>query len=872
MKKKTKQAPAAVPKKRRPPAKAAPKVDRTQTRPAAGPVAYDARLRIVREVLRGATQQDVAVAFGLSVAAVQKYMTLYRRGGADALKPRVRGARPDNEAWAAQAERRRARRLEDPRRQKVTQTRGEHPDWGTRRIRDVLGRFAGLGVSETTVRRILHEEGMLSPAPVTGPRAHLVRRFERAEPNQLWQSDIFTFLLRRHERLYLAAFMDDHSRYMVSHALAHHQKSSLVIEAFERGVAQYGVPREVLTDQGRQYTAWRGETDFEQGLRQQGIRHIKSRPQHPQTLGKIERFWKTLWDELLSRTVFGDFADCERRLVLYIQHYNFQRPHRGLEGLVPADRFFRAAAHVRAAIESQVQANALRLAQSQPPRKPFYLVGRLGDQELSIAAQGGALKVQMGGEAQTIELKKEETDEPLSTPRRWTGPPQHPEPQSQSQRPQRRVSGPSGEADNTQAAARAAGAEVAEQSSGPRRDGASAVPDGAERAQRREAGDGGGGGAGDLAAGVLHAREQGAGGDAAGTGAGRGFVCEPGGGDDEAAGGRAGGEGDAPGAGEASGGAAAAPGAQGPAVGTSDPPWSWPAAAAEGYAVERVDDVDQRDQREPPDGAGFDERWARSFAVLAEESEWTEQRGDGGSDGELEQLEQPGGLEPFDAEQGWSDQALNWCRKLTSSNAPAGQDDDAVAGDAAQMLADSVEASDDHDDDWTVGEIEDGTQAWPERGLQLPDGAGDPGTDEGPLRACDPGAVRRDDGERGGPASGDGEEQFPDADEPRQSGPGREFDPEDDRAPPGARAGGGAAGRERGPAPGQRRTGAQGRADRSTAGRGRRDSQRPPVTGASTESAEGEELAARLAELDELIGDGGGPRARPVPRGGKRDA
>ena len=79
---------------------------------------------------------------------------------------------------------------------------------------------------------------------------------------------------------------------------------------------------------------------------------MKSRPHHPQTCGKIERFWKTLWEELLSRTVFADFEDCQRRVALFVQHYNFQRPHQALEGLTPADRFFRAATPVRASDRS----------------------------------------------------------------------------------------------------------------------------------------------------------------------------------------------------------------------------------------------------------------------------------------------------------------------------------------------------------------------------------------------------------------------------------------------------------------------------------------------------------------------------------------
>lgn len=492
--------------------------------PLRGPTPFELRVRIVREVLRGTHQADVAAAFGLSVAAVQKYMKLYRSGGLDALRPTPRGGAAPGKRTASDASR------SDARREAVVEARREHPEWGTRRIRDVLARFEGLGVPESVVRRILHEEGLIDERTPSPARSHPVRRFERAAPNQLWQSDIFTFLLRRHERLYVAAFMDDHSRYVVAYALAHHQKSSLVLEAFERGVASYGAPEEVLTDQGRQYTAWRGQTAFEELLRQHGIRHVKSRPQHPQTLGKIERFWKTLWEELLSRTVFADFADCDRRLGLYLQHYNFQRPHQALGGLVPADRFFRAAPQVRAVVEAQVAANALRLARSQPPRKPFYLVGRLGDQDLSIAAQAGRLEVQVNGAAQTIDLMREVHDG------------------TQEGRPPV-----------------AADAALADRTDGSRPGGAAPLPDGAERPVGREASDDGGRGAGDLARPLLPARDPGAGGDAAIAGAGLGHGGLAGRRDDGEADRGARGEGLEARAGEAAGGAPLVPYAAGPA-------------------------------------------------------------------------------------------------------------------------------------------------------------------------------------------------------------------------------------------------------------------------------------------------------------------
>src|SRR6266700_1939995 len=359
------------------------------------------RLKVIEQIERGASFAEVSRGFGPMEHTIRGWLESYRKGGVDALVPKP--VVPPVRKPKAGAATKRAAALE---------VKQAHPEYGTRRVRDALSRFEALGVSEHEVRRILGEAGLLAEAPAGAAREHPPRRFERARPNQLWQSDIFTFLLRRQERLYLTIFMDDHSRFVVSHAIAHHQRGELVLEAVTRGIAAYGTPEEVLTDQGRQYTAWRGETEFERELRRQGIRHIKSRPQHPQTVGKAERFWKTLWEEFLSKTVFSDFADCQKRLALFIDGYNFQRPHQALEGLVPADRFFRAAAHVRSAVERAVAENAQRLALAQPPRKPFYLVGRLGDRDLSISAAGSALRVQVGGEeAETIQLPREDSHE-----------------------------------------------------------------------------------------------------------------------------------------------------------------------------------------------------------------------------------------------------------------------------------------------------------------------------------------------------------------------------------------------------------------------------------------------------------------------------
>jgi transposase len=158
------------------------------------------RLRVVREVLDGQMSRAGALrVFGVAVTTIAGWLQRYREKGAEGLKAERRGPSPRTQPGSA------------VKRELVTAMRREHPQFGTQRVSDMLRRFEGLGVSQTEVRRILHEAGLMPEQPEHTPaREHLPRRFERAEPNQLWQSDIFTFLLRRHERLYLCCFMDDH--------------------------------------------------------------------------------------------------------------------------------------------------------------------------------------------------------------------------------------------------------------------------------------------------------------------------------------------------------------------------------------------------------------------------------------------------------------------------------------------------------------------------------------------------------------------------------------------------------------------------------------------------------------------------------------
>jgi transposase InsO family protein len=281
-----------------------------------------------------------------------------------------------------------------------------HPDWGCQRISDELLRGPALAASAAAVARVLHEAGYQQEERVTRPHPDKVRSFERAKPNQLWQTDLFTFVLKRqNRRLYLVGFLDDHSRFVVGYGLHASASTALVLEVLRAAIASYGAPEEILTDNGPQYVTWRGKSQFSKELEQQGIRQIVSRPKHPQTLGKVERFWGTLWRECLQRAVFLDLEDARRRIGLFIDHYNFQRPHQGVDGLAPADRFFEAAPSVLQVLKERVAANALELARHGTPRPPFYMTGQVAGQPFSVHAEGERVFLTRPGEPrQEVEL------------------------------------------------------------------------------------------------------------------------------------------------------------------------------------------------------------------------------------------------------------------------------------------------------------------------------------------------------------------------------------------------------------------------------------------------------------------------------------
>jgi transposase InsO family protein len=346
----------------------------------------DLKLQIVKKCIEESIPVSVIrQECGVGNNTIRRWVRAYRREGEAGLSTNYNG---------------KGQSLPAPVKQKIVEIKKSNPLFGIKRISQLLKRVFFLTASPETVRRTLHST---SPSLMTAPpkkRQHNISRprfFERSTPNQLWQTDIFTFRLGG-KYAYLIGYIDDYSRYITGLELFRSQTAQNVIEVYRRAASEYNPPKEMLTDNGRQYTSWRGNSRFELELKKDRIHHIKSRPHHPMTLGKIERFWKTIFQEFLSRAQFESFEDAGERIRQWLKYYNHKRPHQGIGGLCPADRYFEIQGELRKTIEQGIQDNLLEMALRGKPRLPFYMVGRMEGQTVVLRAEKGRLRLSVEAE------------------------------------------------------------------------------------------------------------------------------------------------------------------------------------------------------------------------------------------------------------------------------------------------------------------------------------------------------------------------------------------------------------------------------------------------------------------------------------------
>lgn len=222
----------------------------------------------------------------------------------------------------------------------IVALREAHPAWGGRKLKTRLEEMGHHGLpAPSTITAILRRKGLLNPAESANHTAFI--SFEHPHPNDLWQMDFKGHFAMREGRCHPLTVLDDHSRYNIVLKACDNEKTDTVQNALITSFRRYGLPNRMTMDNG---SPW-GHDQFNEltpltaWLIRLGIRVSHSRPYHPQTQGKDERFHRTLNVEAIKGQQFDDLAHCQRKFDRFREIYNLERPHESLGMKTPVTRY-----------------------------------------------------------------------------------------------------------------------------------------------------------------------------------------------------------------------------------------------------------------------------------------------------------------------------------------------------------------------------------------------------------------------------------------------------------------------------------------------------------------------------------------------------
>jgi len=286
-----------------------------------------ARLVITAVVVEGRSQAEVARDYHVSKGWVSKLVARYHAEGEAAFEPRSRRPKSSPTAIAPSTV------------ELIVQLRRELTSQGLDAGADTIGwhleHHHHLTVSRATIDRTLRRQGLVTPAPRKRPRSSYVR-FAAEQPNELWQADFTHYPLTTGLDVEILSWLDDHARHALSVTAHHRVTGPIVVDTFRAAVDHYGPPAATLTDNGMVFTTRLsggagGRNAFEAELRRLGIVQKNSRPNHPTTCGKVERFQQTMKAWLRAQPHQpATLAQLQALLDVFVDLYNTTRPHRSL--------------------------------------------------------------------------------------------------------------------------------------------------------------------------------------------------------------------------------------------------------------------------------------------------------------------------------------------------------------------------------------------------------------------------------------------------------------------------------------------------------------------------------------------------------------
>src|SRR6266571_4536065 len=286
------------------------------------------RLEVLLEPERtGETVAEVCRRREISRQSFYRFKRQYEAEGPQGLEARSR--RPCGSPWQIHVD------LEV----EICGMRKDHPRWGARRIRAELRRSGVDPPAVSTIHRVLRRNHLVADQPRKRPKA--IKRFEREVPNDLWQIDGTEVKLADGTECWVADCLDDHARYLLAARACPSLTGEAAWSCFDEASSRCGLPRQVLSDNGLCFTGHLHGVvvEFERRLAGLGVELINSAPQHPQTLGKLERFHKSLKEWLADEGPPRDLPHLQELLDRFRAHYNEDRPHQGISDLTPAERY-----------------------------------------------------------------------------------------------------------------------------------------------------------------------------------------------------------------------------------------------------------------------------------------------------------------------------------------------------------------------------------------------------------------------------------------------------------------------------------------------------------------------------------------------------
>ena len=278
----------------------------------------------------GANIRHLCRRFGVSPTTAYKWVRRFQARGTQGLQEQSR--RPHGSPL----------RTSSALEQAVLDLRRKHPQWGGRKLR---ARLLALGhervPSPSTITAILDRHHLLDPLAAAHHRP--CHRFEHPRPNDLWQMDFKGDFALGSRRCYPLTVLDDHSRFALGLVACADQRTATTRLALSDIFRRYGLPFRMTMDNGKPWAAFTNgrscHTHFSAWLIRLGITVSHSRPYHPQTQGKDERFHRTLKLELLGEQRWPDFGRCQQAFDHWRETYNLVRPHEALKLAVPASRY-----------------------------------------------------------------------------------------------------------------------------------------------------------------------------------------------------------------------------------------------------------------------------------------------------------------------------------------------------------------------------------------------------------------------------------------------------------------------------------------------------------------------------------------------------